>query len=216
LPLTNAAISIICGLAGAYTFFRLVKQRRSFIDRIVTEEDLRLAWMIAVFLLTPLGVLIHEAGHYLTAESYGATNVELHHRGYWGFVTYQSGPSFGTGKTVVVSLAGPGVSVLLGYLSLGLAAWLPTRIVFKYTLAFFGMVIVSHTLIGYPLIDLTSELKGDFYNIYTLVPIPEKIVVAAIHGLLLGLLVLSWKRVSNQLLLDKSGIRKITVMRNQV
>ena len=82
MPLTNVAISIIYGLAGAYTFFRLVKQRRSFIDRIVTEEDLRLAWMIAVFLLTPLGVLTHETGHYLTAESYGATNVELHYRGY--------------------------------------------------------------------------------------------------------------------------------------
>ena len=216
LPLSYDAISILYGLAGAYTLYRLVRKHHSFIDRVVTKEDIRLAWMVAIFLLTPLGVLAHEAGHYLTAESYGAINIELHHRGYWGFVTYQTGPAFDAGKQLMISAAGPGVSVLLGYLSLVLAVRLPMRMVFKHTLAFFGIVSILNTLIGYPLIDLTSGLEGDFHSIYTLPPMPGKVVVGIIHGLLLGLLVLSWKRVGNQLEGNKSGLKKIIVTRNQL
>ena len=194
-------VSLLYALAGAYTLYRLVQNRRSFFDRYVTAEDIDLAWMIALFLLTPIAVLVHEAGHYFMAQHFGATDIEIHHRGYWGFVTYQAGPTFETGESLIVSAAGPGVSVLLGYLSLTLAVVLPTRMVFNHTLAFFGVVGLFHTLVGYPLIDLTSGMQGDFHSIYTLLPIPARVVAGTIHALLLGLLVLSWKRPPTQNLL---------------
>ena len=181
-------------VAGVFTLYRLVQNRKSFFDRFVTSEDLGLAWMVAIFLLTPLAVLTHELGHYFVANHFGATGIELHHRGFWGFVTYQPGPAFDTGKKLMVTAAGPAISVIFGFLSLALAVLLPMRMVFKHILAFFGVFGIAHTLVGYPLIDLTSEFGGDFERIYTLLPIPAKFLAGATHGVLLWLLVLSWKR----------------------
>ena len=48
--LSGDAISILYGLVGLFTIFRLVQQRSSFFDRIVTEEDMHLVWLIAFFL----------------------------------------------------------------------------------------------------------------------------------------------------------------------
>ena len=192
------AVSLLYAVAGAFTAYRLIRERRSFLDGVMTREDVTLAWMVALFLLTPVAVLLHEAGHYFIARHFGADEVQLHLRGYWGFVTYRPGPTFDAGKEIIVAAAGPGVSVLLGYVSLALAAALPMRLAFKQTLAFFGMIGVFHALIGYPLIDLTSEIEGDFHSIYTLLSMPRRVVAGVIHGLLLGLLVLSWKRVGNE------------------
>ena len=97
--------------------YRLVRERRSFLDGVVTREDVTLVWMVAIFLLTPVAVLLHEAGHYLAARHFSAEEIQLHLRGYWGFVTYPPGPTFDAGKEVMVAVAGPGVIVLLGYLS---------------------------------------------------------------------------------------------------
>ena len=216
MPLFYDAVSLLYGLVATYTLVRLVKQRHSFIKQGVTEEDIHLAWMIAMFLLTPVGVLAHEAGHYLTAKFYGATNIEIHHRGYWGFVTYQPGPAFDATREIMVSVAGPGVGVLLGYISLALSVGMPMRMMFNHTLAFFGIVSVFHNIIGYPLIDLTSGLEGDFHSIYALSEMPEIVVAGIIHGLLISLLVVSWKRVGGHLKWNKLGLKKIVVKRNQL
>lgn len=181
-------------LAGVFTLYRLVQNRKSFFDRWVTNEDVSLAWMVAIFLLTPLAVLTHELGHYFVANHFGATGIDLHHRGFWGFVTFQPGPAFDTGKKLMVTAAGPAVSVIIGFSCLALAVVIPIRMVFKHILAFFGVFGVAHTLVGYPLIDLTSGLDGDFHGIYTLLPIPAKVLAGVTHGVLLWLLVLSWKR----------------------
>ena len=187
-------VSLLYALAGVFTLYRLVQNRKSFFDNTLTYEDISLAWMVAIFLLTPIAVLTHELGHFFVAKHFGATGLELHHRGYWGFVTYQPGPAFDTGKKLIVSAAGPAVSVLSGFLSLALAVELPIRMVFKHTLAFFGVLSVAHALVGYPLIDLTSGLEGDFHAIYTLPSAPGKVVAGIVHGLFLGMLVLLWKR----------------------
>ena len=94
-------ISALYGLGGLYTLYRLYVNRASFFDHVVTRDDISLIYMIVIFVLTPLGVLVHEAGHFFTAKYLGATAVERHHRGYWGFVSYSSGPAFDSSKMLL-------------------------------------------------------------------------------------------------------------------
>ena len=147
--------------------------------------------MVAIFLLTPLGVLAHEAGHYLTAEFYGATNVELHHRGYWGFVTYSG--AFDSMTLLKIAAAGPLVGVILGYICIAGAIIFPVRMIFRHVLATFGFLEVFHHLIGYPLLDIVSGLQGDFQTIYSLLSIYGAVLAGIIHLLLLVLFRFSWQ-----------------------
>ena len=202
MPLDGDIVSVLYGLAGLYTLYRLFVNRVSFFDQVVTDEDITLIYMVAIFLMIPLGVLFHEAGHYFTAKTLGATGVELHHRGYSGFVTYTPGLDFDSSKKLFVTAAGPLVSVLLAFSSMAVAVVLPTRMVFKRTLAFFGMVEGYHILIGYPLFDFFLAREGDFHNIYGSLPAFGIAVVGLMHVLLLALLVLSWKRPPTRELLS--------------
>jgi len=148
--------------------------------------------MVSLFLLTPIGVLAHEAGHHLTAEFYGATNVELHHRGYWGFVTYNG--VLDSNTHLKIAAAGPVVGVLLGYLSLGVAMVLPIPPIFRHVMATFGFLEIFHHLIGYPLIDIVSRLQGDFHTIYSSLPFSWAVLVVIFHLTLLALFYLAWQR----------------------
>lgn len=188
-------------MIGIYTLYRLFSNRASFFDHVVTREDINLIFMIGIFVLTPLGVLVHEAGHYFTAKTLGATAIELHHRGYWGFVTYTPGPDFDSSETLLVTAAGPLMSVLLAFSSLAAAVVFPVRIVFKRTLAFFGLFSGCHILIGYPLIDIYSGLDGDFHTLYGVLPKYGVAVAGLTHALLVVLLIVSWKRPPTRKLL---------------
>ena len=189
--LSGDAISILYGLVGLFTIFRLVQQRSSFFDRIVTGEDMHLVWTISFFLLTPLGVLVHEAGHYFTAEYYGATNVELNHRGYWGFVTYYG--TFDSSTQFIITGAGPFVGAVLGLVCFAGAIVLPIRMILRHLFASFGFLEVFHHLVGYPLLDLLSDFEGDFHTIYSLLPIHSAVAVGLVHLALIVLLRLAWQ-----------------------
>lgn len=202
MPLSQDTVSVFYGLAGLYTLYRLVQNRTSFFDQVVTDEDINLIHMIGLFLLIPVGVLLHEAGHYFAAKTLGATAVELHHRGYWGFATYSAGPEFESSSELLVTAAGPLVSVLLAFSSLATAVVLPVRVVFKRTLAFFGVINGYHILIGYPLLDAFSGHDGDFRTVYGSLPTFGIVVVGLLHVSLLALLVLSWKRAPTRGLLS--------------
>ena len=186
--------SVLYGLVGLYTLYRLYLARASFFDHVVTSEDFNLAVMIGLFVLTPFSVLVHEAGHYFTAEHFGATAIELHHRGSWGFVSYSAGPDFDSSTRLLISGAGPLLGVLLAFSSMAAAVALPVRRVIKKTLALYGLFGGFHILIGYPLIDLTSDLEGDFHTIYRLLPTAGVVVAGLAHALLVALLLVSWSR----------------------
>lgn len=198
MPLLDNLFSVLYGVAGLVTFVRVVQARQSFFDRIVTNEDISLAWGVSLFLLTPVGVLAHELGHYLTADYLGASDVQLHHRGYWGFVSYSATSGVSETKLLIVIGAGPFVGVLLGYLSLAVGALISRRVIFRYLLVSFGLFTVMHNLVFYPLIDALShryDHRGDFYNLYfTSQPESMMAIVGLIHAILLGFLVLVWRR----------------------
>ena len=62
----------------------------------------------------------------MAAHYFGATEVELHHRGYWGFVRYRAG-DIGELETLIIASVGPIVGVLFGYLCLSATVLLKIR-----------------------------------------------------------------------------------------
>lgn len=82
------------------------------------EPALLVAWLAAVF----LSVLIHELGHALTARAFGHP-VEIALHGLGGTATWGGGERpITSGQRLLVSLAGPGLEMLVGLVVVG--AWL--------------------------------------------------------------------------------------------
>ena len=186
--------AVLYAAAGVYTLVVVVKQRMSLFDHLVTRQDINLAWMMALFVFVPLGVLVHEGGHYLAAQHFGATDIELHHRGYWGFVRYNAVGIDGF-ERLVITAAGPVAGVLLGQLCLVGAVVMPVRVrmIFRHILAFFGVIEVFHNAIGYPLLDLLGQTEGDFHTLYGMLPTQGIVLVALVHGAIVALLALAFR-----------------------
>ena len=176
-------ISILYGLTGLYTLYRLYVDRASFADHLVICEDINLTFMVAIFVLILVSVLAHEA-----------TSIELHHRRVPGFVIYSAGPGFDSSKVLLVSMAGPVVIALLAFFSIFAERVIPAKKIITRTLAFYSLVGGYHILIGFPLIDLFSGLEGDFHTMYSLLPLPGVALAGFVQLILFGLLILSWKR----------------------
>ena len=179
---------------GAVTLYRLVRNWHSFFSKSLIYYDRELVWPVALFVLGPIGVLAHELAHYFFAIHYGATEVELHYRVYWGFVTYVTTQPFDSFQKLAITVVGPASSVILGFVAMIVGYLIPNRIALKATLVAFGLFQAFHSLIGYPLLDIASEFKGGFHSIYTTLSRQQQIVAAAIHVMLSATLVLTWRR----------------------
>ena len=179
---------------GAVTLYRLVRNWRSFFSKSLIYHDRALVWPIALFVLGPVGVLVHELSHYFFAIYYGASEVEIHYRVYWGFVTYVTTQPIDFFQRLTISVAGPASGVILGFVAMIVGYLIPDRIALKSTLVAFGLFEAFHSLIGYPLLDIASEFEGDFHNIYTTLSRQQQIVAAAIHVISSATLVFVWGR----------------------
>ena len=179
---------------GAVTLHRLVRNWRSFLSKGLTYHDRELVWPVALFVLGPIGVLVHERSHYFFAIHYGASEVEVHYRVYWGFVTYVTTQPFDSSQSLTITVAEPASGVILGFVAMIVGLLIPDRIALKSTFVAFGLFEAFHSLIGYALLDIASEVEGDFHSIYTTLSRQQQIVAAAIHAILSATLVLNWRR----------------------
>ena len=142
---------------GASTLHRLIRNWRSFFSKGLIYYDRELVWPVALFVLGPIGVLVHELSHYFSVIHYGATKIELHYRAYWGFVTYVTTQPFDAFQKLAITVAGPASGVILDFVAMIMGLLIPNRIALKATLVAFGLFQAFHSLIGYPLLDIASE-----------------------------------------------------------
>jgi len=180
---------------GAVTLYRLVRNWHSFFSKSLIYYDRELVWPVALFVLGPIGVLVHELSHYFFAIHYGASEVEMHYRVYWGFVTYATTQPFDSFQSLAITVAGPASGVFLGVGAVIVGLLIPDRIALKSTLVAFGLFEAFHSLIGYPLMDMAYEFEGDFHSIYTTLSGQQRTVAAAIHVMSSAMLVLAWRRL---------------------
>jgi hypothetical protein len=141
----------------------VMKNWRSLFDDNLTSNDRQLLMRTALFLLLPVVVFFHELGHALAILFFGGKVAEFHYGLLWGYVV----PSgmFTPEQILIIYLAGNVVEMLIGFLSLILAAFTsspPLVALFTYL----GLWSIGGTAIIYTLMSLVG-MYGDWQAIYS-------------------------------------------------
>lgn len=136
---------------------------KSIWDDELSGEDRRLLLRMVMFLALPVVVLIHETGHLLAALQVGAKVYEFHYGPLTGFVKVSTDRS--PEEMLWIALAGSLAQIILGFISLSLAAILrkPPLVAF---LVYLGLFSIGDTVVFYAALSLASYY-GDWQQIYT-------------------------------------------------
>ena len=175
---TADLLSLLYAVVALYTLWQLPGRWRALTDADYTADDRNLANRVGFLLLTPLGVLAHEAAHYLAAEVLGAQRTSLSFRVYWGYVTYA--PRLGPLDDWIVAAVGPAASLALGLAALAAATRL--RDAWRDVLLGFAHATLLLVLIFYPAMSAVDRV-GDFVTIYGRAPDGLAVAAGAVHSL---------------------------------
>jgi len=188
----SSVVDVVMGLAALATLVTLVRSRRTFFDRDFTAEDKRLATQVAVFLIPPVVVLIHELGHVAAVLSVGARVVSFHYGFFEGAVGAVGNISPAQGWWI--SLVGNVAGALTGLALVGAGlAGSRLRPGLRYVLILGGTIQVGYALVGYPVLSLSSNW-GDWVTIYDFDATPFlSWTTALVHAAVLAVLWRWWR-----------------------
>ena len=171
-------VDLIFALALIGTVVMVLRRRRAFWDDDFTGEDRRLASQVAIFVVPPFVVLVHELGHIAGALAVGGRVLGFHYGLIEGSVTVAGGLS--TGENWFVAIAGNLAGGLLG-LAMTVAGTTGTRLrrPLRHVLILGGMLEVGFHLVLYPLLSLSAGF-GDWQQIYDFSATPVLSTVTAV------------------------------------
>ena len=186
------AIDLIFGLALVATLVMLARRWRRFWDDDFTAEDRRLGTQVAMFLVVPVVVLVHELGHVAAARLVGGRVLDFHYGLIEGSVTVAGRLS--AGQHWAIAMAGNAAGTLLGLLMVvaGTAAVRLARPA-RHVLILGGLFEVVFHLVLYPLLSLSAR-AGDWHVIYDFGATPGlSVVTAGVHVAALAALWTWWR-----------------------
>jgi hypothetical protein len=184
-------ISFVAGLICIQTLLQLFQNWSDFWDTQVTFKDEELAQRLAIFVLIPIGVLLHEIGHSLATWQVGGTVSTFQWRFYWGYII-PSG-NFSSVEYWWIALSGNIVSILLGLLPIPFIPFIRKRIVGELLYSY-ACVESIYALVVYPLMSFASR-RGDWIKIYDFTIQPYALLTAIVH---IGLLWGAWQLYNSQ------------------
>ncbi|MCA1691346.1 MAG: M50 family metallopeptidase [Actinobacteria bacterium] len=190
---SSGAMDVILGLAALATLVSLARAWSRFWDGDFTSADRRLATQIAVFLIPPIVVLLHEGGHVLAAVVVGADVLDFSYGLFEGSVTIAGGIT--PAEDWTIALAGNLVGVLTGLMmvvaGVSVRSW---RRPLRYVLVAGGLLEIVFTLVMYPALSLVARF-GDWTAIYDVDRTPGlSWATAVLHALSLLGLWMWWRR----------------------
>lgn len=174
-------ISFFAVLIAAQTLWQLSQSWANFWDDRVTWQDREIAQRLAIFILIPIGVLLHEIGHSLATWQVGGTVTTFQWRFYWGFII-PSG-NFTPAESWWISFSGNLVSIILGLLPIAFIPYMRKRIVGE-VLYFFACAELVYALVGYPILSFGLQ-GGDWVRIYDFSVQPYASITLVCHVILL-------------------------------
>jgi hypothetical protein len=155
-------ISFFSVLICIQTLWQLFQSWSKFWDAQITPKDQELAQRLAIFVLTPIGVLLHEIGHSLATWQVGGTVSTFQWRFYWGYII-PSG-DFSSVEYWWIAFSGNLVSILLGLLPIPFIPYIRKRIMGELLYSFVCVELI-YSLIIYPVMSFALR-EGDWVKIY--------------------------------------------------
>ncbi len=181
-------LSLFYAVIGVRVIARLARSWRTTFDRHFTAEDRGLVDQAAFFILLPISVALHELGHAVAVKGFGGDIVDWGYYAFAGFVSYDPRP-FSDLQRILVALAGPLVSIVLGLIALATVFLRrpPLRPSYNELLTQFAALSIINAAVFYPLLDVATGLGGDWSQIYRGgVPAVSGVIFLFHLGLLLG------------------------------
>ena len=160
-------LSLFYAVIGIRVVAQLVKSWRPTFDRQFTTADRSLVDQAAFFVLLPISVAVHELAHAVAVRGFGGEVVGWGFYVFAGFVSYDPRP-FSDLDRILVALAGPLVSILLGLAALAVVFLRrpPLRAAYNELLIQFATLSIINAAVFYPLLDIATGLGGDWSQIY--------------------------------------------------
>lgn len=190
---SSGALDVILGIAALATVVALVRSWGRFWDSEFTSADRRLATQMAVFLIPPIVVLLHEGGHVLAAVAVGAEVLAFSYGLFEGSVTIAGGVTPTEDWTIAVAgnIVGGVTGLLMVVAGVSVRTW---RRPLRYVLVAGGLLEILFTLVMYPVISLAARF-GDWMAIYDFARTPGlSTVTAVLHAASLSGLWMWWRR----------------------
>lgn len=168
-----------------------VRQRDALFDATYTADDRTSAMRLALFVLLPLSVLLHEAGHAVAVLAYGGDLVGFGFFFIAGYVEYVG--AFTPLQHAITAAAGTVVNVILGLIAISFFWFRPSKhpAINDMLFTFVGLQLLN-SLVVYPLLDVLGFFTGDWSVIYSRDTPVFSLVFAALHTTLLIAAALLW------------------------
>src|ERR1051326_1607471 len=180
--LFNDAISFLYALRSLQVLGRLFKNWNAFWDDEVSADDQALANNLAFYVLIPLGVFLHEAGHALATWQVGGQVVEFQWRVFWGFVVPAG--IFTPVQAWWIAFSGPLVSIVIGLIPLPFLLRV-RRGVWSELLYAYVKHELFYALVWYPILSFIG-FGGDWIKIYDFSIAPFAQITLAVHLILVS------------------------------
>jgi hypothetical protein len=184
-------MSLLMAVISIRTIIQTIRDRDQLFDDNFTRADRQHMSVAAFFILIPIGVLFHEIGHAVAILWYGGEVTAFGFFFFFGFVGYDGIED--AAELFWIALWGNLVNVIMGLGALLLVFLRPMRAAINYLLIMFGLLSIVMSLVFYPLMDVLSDLHGDWSTIYRSETMELSVGTGIVHGLILLGLVAAWQ-----------------------
>jgi hypothetical protein len=180
---TSLLFTLLLAVLSLVALTDVVRNRRALFDEQFTADERSRILRFVIFVLLPLSVLAHEAGHALAVIAFGGEVVDFGFYLYYGFVAHRG--DYTAMEQGLISFAGPAVNIVLGVGAFAIAWFRPRSAPVNFLLFTFAALELANALIFYPLIDATGGIAGDWSTIYSRDTLLLSVPVGVLHVLIL-------------------------------